>query len=200
MNVSSKYFRYYTYIKPITRFPIVKTYGSVIFTLFIMTIFIFFAIKPTVETILILQKKLEDSNQIIEQLNKKTDDLTEAKKNYDNLSPQIKSRVEEAIPDRVNFSTLIQTIESVIKTYDSSISALQIQPVNLVPKPEDKTGTISEIDFTLNIEGIYANLVSILQELRLSSRVMSIESVTLNKISEGGGLIMSIGGKVFYLK
>lgn len=200
MNASAKYFRYFTYIKPLRRFPIIKTYGSTIFTLVIITIFIFFAIKPTIETILILQKKLEDSNQIIEQLNKKTTDLTETKKNYDDLSPRIKSRVEEAIPDRVNFNTLIQTIESVIKTYDSSISALQIQPINLVPKLADKTGSISEIAFTLNIEGIYGNLVAILQELRLSSRVISIESVTLNKVSEGGGLIMSIGGKVYYLK
>lgn len=200
MNASAKYFRYFTYIKPIARFPIIKTYGSTIFTLFIITIFIFFAIKPTVETILVLQKKLEDSNEIIEQLNRKTGDLTEAKKNYDNLSPQVKSRVEQAIPDRVTFNSLVQTIESVIKTYDSSISALQIQPINLVPKLEDKTGSIAEITFTLNIEGIYSNLISILQELRLSSRVISIESVTLNKVSEGSGLIMSIGGKAYYLK
>ena len=43
-------FRYYTYIQPILRSPIIKSYGLHILTIFTMIIFIIFAIKPTAET------------------------------------------------------------------------------------------------------------------------------------------------------
>lgn len=199
-NESSKYFRYFTYIKPITKLPIVRTYGSTIFTLIIIIIFIFFAIKPTIETILILQKKLADSNKVLDQLNQKVTSLTEAKKNYDNLNPQVKRKIDDAIPNKSNFNSLIQNIENTIKTYEASISALQIQPINLVSKDQNKIGTLSQVDFTVNIEGQYQNLISILQQMTSSSRVISIDSITINKISEGSTLVMSISGKAYYLK
>ena len=69
------YSRYFTYVKPLIRLPIVRTYGATVFTIFIITIFIFFAIKPTIETILVLQKKLENSTEVLEKLQKKSKDL-----------------------------------------------------------------------------------------------------------------------------
>lgn len=199
-NESPRYFRYFTYIKPIAKLPIVRTYGSTIFTLIVIIVFIFFAIKPTIETILILQKKLDDSNKVLGQLNQKVSTLTEAKKNYDNLNPVIKRKIYDAIPDKTTFNSLVQNIENIIKTYESSISALQIQPISLVAKDQNKIGALSQIDFTVNIEGEYPNLVSILQQMTSSSRVISIDSITMNKISEESGLIMSISGKAYYLK
>ena len=75
MKSKSQYSRYFTYIRPFTKLPIVRTYGSATFTLVVMTIFIFYAIKPTVETILVLQKKLEDSTQVLEKVNQKANNL-----------------------------------------------------------------------------------------------------------------------------
>lgn len=200
MREAARYSRYFTYIKPITKSLIIRTYGSTIFTLIIIVVFIFFAIKPTIETILVLQKKLEDSNKVLAQLNKKSDDLTRAKENYDNLDSTIKNKIEQAIPDKANFTSFVQTVENLTKTHDSSISALQIQPISLIPKSAQQVGAVGRVDFTLNVEGLYPNLVSILQDLRSSSRVLSIDTITLNKLSEGAGLIMSINGKAYYLK
>lgn len=181
---SQIYSRYATYIKPLTRLPIIKTYGSTIFTLFTITIFIFYAIKPTIETILVLQKKLENSTKVLEKVNQKSKDLSLAKQNYEQLDQTIKDKIETLIPDTVTLKSIIQSLEQTAITHQASISALQIQPLTVETK-SDKLGTLTEIGFTLNTEGEYQNLILLLQELRSSPRLISIDSVSVSKLSEG---------------
>lgn len=201
MNSKSQiYSRYFTYIKPLTRSPIVKTYGSVIFTLLIITIFILFAIKPTVETILILQKKLADTTAVLDKVNKKANDLSLGKQNYDNLDEAIKNKISQAIPSSVDLKSLTFTLEQSAKVYEASISALQIQPLVLGAKSENTVGKLSEVNFTFNVEGTYQNLILLLQNLKLSSRLVSIDKLSISKVSGGSGLIMSISGKAYYIK
>lgn len=199
-NKSSIYSRYFTYIKPVGKLPIIRTYGSTIFTLVIMTVFILFAIRPTIETILILQKKLNDSNEILEKISQKANDLTLGKQNYDNLDESVKTTISNAIPDNSSVKTLIQNLEQSALQHEASISALQIQPFILEAQKPSTTLTPSDISFTFNIEGSYTNLLAVLQDLRTSSRLISIESLSLSKITEGSGLIMSITGKAYYIK
>lgn len=200
MNSKFQYSRYFTYIKPLSRSPIVKTYGSIIFTLVIITIFILFAIKPTVETILILQKKLADTSQVLDKVNKKANDLSLGKQNYDNLDQQIKLKIAQAIPPIVELKSITQTLEQSAKVHEASISALQIQPLTLGIKSENTVGSIGEVNFTFNVEGNYQNLILLLQDLKLSSRLVSIDKLSISKASEGSGLIMSISGKAYYIK
>lgn len=197
---SQMYSRYFTYIKPVTRLPIVRTYGSTIFTLIIITIFILFAIKPTVATILVLQKKLTETSEVLDKVNKKANDLSLGKQNYDNLVPDIKGKISQAIPDTIELKSVTQTLERSARLHEASISALQIQPLIINTKLQDKVGTLSEVDFTFNIEGNYQNLISLLQDFKSSSRLISIDSLSLSKVSEGSGLIMSITGKAYYIK
>lgn len=200
MRESNRYFRYFTYIKPITGLPIIKTYGSVIFTLVAVTIFVVFAIKPTVETIIILQKKLADSNQIVNKVNQKAQRLSQGKENYQNLDQNIKNKIQSSIPDTVELKSVIQILEQSAKANQASISALQIQPLVLETKQENTVGSLAEVAFTFNVEGAYKNLIALLQDLKTTSRLISINRLTLNKVGEEKTLIMSISGKAYYLK
>lgn len=197
---SARYFRYFIYIKPLTKLPIVRTYGSTIFTIIIVTIFVLFAIKPTVETILVLQKKLETSTDVLQKINQKAEGLSQAKQNYQNLDSNIKNKVQSLIPDTIQLKSVIQTLESAAKKNEASVSALQIQPLVLQDKPQTSIGNLAEVNFTFNVEGAYNNLISLLQDLKVSSRLLSIDSISLSKVLEGGGLIMSMSGKAYYLK
>lgn len=197
---AARYFRYFTYIKPVTKIPIVRTYGATIFTLFATAIFILFAIKPTVETILVLQKKLENYNQTLGKVNKKATDLSQGKQNYQNLDKETKDKIRAAIPDSLEIRSAIQTLELAAQRHEASVSALQLQPLTIDSQGEDTIGTLDEFTFTFNVEGSYQNLISLLQDLRRSARLISIDTLTLNKVSEGENLIMSISGKAYYLK
>lgn len=199
-NEASIYSRYFTYIKPVTRLPIIRTYGSTIFTLLVVLILIFFAIKPTVETILVLQKKLIDTESVLQKVTQKTNNLSLGKQNYDNLDPAIKNKIKTAIPDNVELKSVIQTLEQIALRNEASVSALQIQPLTLEPKTGHAIGAISEIKFTFNIEAKYQNMISFLQDINTSSRLITIDSVSVSKASAGSGLIMSIIGKGYFIK
>ncbi len=197
---SQIYSRYFTYIKPVTKLPIVKTYGSTIFTLLVITVFIFYAIKPTIETILVLQKKLDDSTQVLDRITQKANNLSLGKQNYEKLDPTFKSKLEAYIPDTINLKSITQTLEQGAKTHNASVSALQIQPLVIDTNVSNRAGTLAEINFTFNVEGQYKDLVSMLEEFKKSIRLISIDSLSLSKLAEGGGLIMSISGKAYYIK
>lgn len=197
---SNLYSRYFTYIKPVTQLPIIKNYGSTIFTLLTMSLLVFFAIRPTIETILVLQKKLADQDEVLQKVTQKAKNLSLGKKNYDNLDQSIKEKISAGVTDTVSLKSLVQTLEQTAKVHEASVSALQIQPLIVNTKIESQTGVLSEIFFTFNVEGAYKNLIAILQDLKSSSRLISIDSLSLSKSNEGGTLIMSLSGKAYYLK
>ncbi len=199
-NSNTQYSRYFTYIKPVTESPFIKNYGSTIFAFLTMSILTIFAIKPTVETILVLQKQLVNQNEVLQKVTQKANDLSQGKKNYDELDPNIKVKITNAIPDSLTLKSVIQNLEQSAKTHEASVSALQIQPLVISTKPTSQQGALSEVSFIFNTEGSYQNLISLLQDIRRSSRLISIDSLSISKASEGTTLIMSLSGKAYYLK
>ena len=65
-----------------------KFFGLVL-TLCALSFFGFFAIKPTVSTIIKLQKEISDSQMIIDKLDSKIHNLTELRKQYFSLENDI---------------------------------------------------------------------------------------------------------------
>lgn len=192
-------FRYYTYIKPVVENKTVRSYSPFIFSLITTTILIVFAIKPTISTILNLQKDIENHKKILAQLNTKAQDLTQAKRNLASIDPQIRVKIETAIPNKAEVSTLVKSLQSALPRQASS-SALQVQPVVLTQTSAQKIHPdLGQVSFTYNTEGSFLELVSVLSALSSSPRVIRIESVNLSKQS-GGPTIMSINGKAYYLK
>ncbi len=192
-------FRYFTYIEPVLRSPIIKTYGTTIFTIIALIIFIFFAIKPTIETILVLQKKLENSQQVYKKITDKSESLTQARKNYQNLTPDTKTKISSAVPNKVDLKTVIQSLEATALLNQASISAIQVQPLT-IDVETTKNKSLSEISFTINIEGDYDNLLSFIRQLRATNRLITIESLALNKNQDNKAILLSINGKAYYLK
>ena len=197
---STLYSRYFTYIRPVTKLPIIKNYGSTIFSLLTISILVLFAIKPTVETILVLQKKLADEDEVLQKITQKANNLSLGKTNYDNLDQNIKDKLSAAIPNTVSLKSVVQTLEQTAKIHEASVSALQIQPLVIDTKTDNRTKILSEIPFTFNTEGDYKNLVVLLQDLKTTNRLISIKSLSLSRVSDGKTLIMSLSGKAYYLK
>lgn len=196
-----RYSRYYTYIPPLFRSPIAKTYGTYTLTILVVAVFIFFAIKPTVETIIVLQKKLQDSQDVLTKINQKSQNLSLGKNNYEMIDLTTKQKVNLAVPVNIQLKTLISSLEQAANSNQASISALQIQPVTLENKTTPGTKfTLATVDFTYNLEGSYATLINILKQLQSSPRIISIDNLIFNKAIDSSTLLMSVTGKAYYLK
>lgn len=201
MNPQHRYSRYFTYIQPVFRDPVVRTYGSIILTIIAIAVFILFAIKPTIETILVLQKKLENSKEVLQKTTQKSQDLSQARKNFEVLDINVKQKIQNAIPGILTLKTLTATLEQNAILNQASISALQIQPVSITATSSSLTHKdLSEIQFVFNIEGSYDKLINVLKGISFSSRLISITNLVLNKEPESTSILMTVTGKAFFLK
>lgn len=193
--------RYYTYIRPALRSKFVRAYSTLIFSLITITVFSFYAIRPTVTTILSLQKSIDEQTSILNRLQEKVRNLTQGKQNYESLDDGVKIKLNNLVSDNPALAQLINSIDSIAQESEASISGLQFQTVDLESKKNilNKEAAITEVDFTLISKGTFPSLMRLLTALKRTDRLISISSINFVQPSEGS-LIMSINAKAYYLK
>lgn len=198
---TSKYSRYYTYVKPVIENKIIRSSAPYIFSLITISILTIFAIRPTVSTILNLQKNIGENEKVLQALDSKAQSLIEGKRNLDNLNPEIKVKIEAAAPTETNVPAVIANLQS-SSVNIASVSALQIQPLTIIDNTiSEKKALLSlgEINFAYNTQGQFYQLLLSLENLNKSSRLLNITSVVINKQADDPP-VLSITGKAYYLK
>jgi len=196
---STRASRYFTYIQPLLKIPLIRTYGSIIFTIAALIVFIVFAIKPTVQTILVLQKTLENENEILNKLTKKSEDLGLARNNYQNIDPIIKNKIATAIPTSLELGSLMRSLENTTLGSEATISALQFQTIN-VDTTTNTIPSLREIIFTFNVEGNYETIKLIIAGLRTTNRSIIVDKLSIAKVEDQSTLLMTVSGKAYYLR
>src|SRR3990170_884607 len=89
-----------------------KKFFGIILTFCALSFFGFFAIKPTVSTILKLQKELSDSQFVFDQLKTKIKNLTELRKQYFSLQSDLPT-ITSAITIQPDVQLLFAQIQSI---------------------------------------------------------------------------------------
>lgn len=198
--INPKASRYFIYIKPVIQNPTLRSAAPHIFSLVSIIIFTLFALKPTISTILNLQKDIDNNREVYAALEQKGRNLTEGKRNLENLGTETNNKIKGSIPDQANVTSLINSLKSSIDR-EASIAALQIQPVTIYDasvKPGDQFST-AEIEFSLSVRGNFSQLVKTIDGLHKSSRLIELRAVTISKQQEGSP-VLSVTGKGYYLK
>lgn len=192
--------KYFTYIKPILRNKAARTYGPVMFSLVTIAIFSVFAVKPTVETIISLQKSISEQNELLDKVTTKADNLVLGRRNYQNIDSEVRIKLESLIPNSLFLPTIINNLNALAISNQASISAIQFQPSVLEPTPEslNKNAGLKEITFIINTQGSYNSLVNFLTNLS-NERLIEVQSIIFNKTEENP-LSMTINAKAYYLK
>ncbi len=190
---------YYIYIEPVIKNPIIKSVAPYIFSLVTLTVFLVFAVRPTLVTISNLQKDIQNHETTLEALNLKSKNLTQGKKNYESLPADTKKKIVEHLPFSANVVTLTASLQNAVPL-GATISALQIDPVILF----DSSGTaatpeLKEVNFSYNLDGNYPQLLTALDNLNRASRLVNITSIVLAKPSSSSGTL-AVTGKAYFLK
>lgn len=193
--------RYYTYVRPIMRNKFAKTYSSLIFSLITISIFSYYAIRPTVTTILSLQKSIVEQNLIVKTLDKKVADLVAGKQNLDNIPQPVQTKLKNLIPSNPALPQLINSLSFAIDDAEATISGIQFQPVVLETKvlPASKSATLQEVPFTMNVQGDFPNLMEVLTILKRLDRLVSVTSINFTRPPESE-LMMTVAGKAYFIK
>lgn len=196
MNFS--YSRYYVYVKPVIKNPIVRTYSSLVFSLLAVTFFSMFALRPTLKTIISLQKDIDQQKQVLDQLIQKTKSLDQGIKNYQSLDSQVKLKLESLIPSKVSPANIIEELNTLATRFDASISAIQFQPFEIINNapPPTKDADLKEILLNLSLRGSYEALSGFLNSLKFSKHLILVDTVNFNSTDEG--LIMTVAARTIF--
>lgn len=194
-----KYSRYYTYIKPVSENKFVRSSAPYIFSIITTSILIIFAIRPTISTISNLQKNIENNQQVLDNITSKSLNLSEAKKRFESIPSSSKNKINTAIPQDAEITTLIASLQNAVPK-EATISAIHIEGVTVVDtQPLKIPPSLNEIKFIFNVQGSYTQIMATLSQLKKTSRTISIDTIDIGKQSEGA-ILLSISGKGYFLR
>lgn len=198
-----RYRRYYQRIIPLLKRPATRAYMGFILSLFTISFFAFFAIRPTVNTIVELLRKIEDGKYTSKKLTEKITALSTAQNTYFQLMNDL-DVVYEAIPSDALMEDYVVGLENVILA--SRVEILGTQIGNFKISDEDDTRervkkeSASQVRVMINTQGKYENVLNMLENLQSVRRITSIEGASIASGGEGKDkLTLTIRAKTYFI-
>ncbi len=177
--IKNKYFPTIPYLTPEGS----QKFFGIVLTLCALSFFGFFAIKPTVSTILKLQKELSDSQQVLNQMETKIKNLTELRKQYFNLQGDIPI-VTSAITIQPDAPVLFAQIKSIAQTSSVIIKKLQNFEVEVLRNDKSANKNYYSYSFAIAGSGSFENISKFMQILTNMERVINIDIFSINNITD----------------
>lgn len=169
-----------------------------IFTFSALSFFAIFAINPTLSTIVELQKQVTDSEFTHAQLKTKINALSQLQSQYTLLETELPI-VQDAIPTNADVPISTAQIRALAKKYKQTIKTMRVNEVVLA-SPRLANTRVSSFVFQLETTGQYENMIRFAKALGNLSRIMVVESLTIDKDSQTEELVMQIRGREYFKK
>jgi len=191
-SLPDQYRKYYHNLEPIIQKPKTKLYSTIIFFFLVVALFGWYAIKPTIQTILYLRREIVDKQAINKKMDEKIDALVQAQTNLDTIQKHL-VYLSDALPPNANAVDAARQLQTVTKTTIASLSALQIASVPILTESSGSAGTktteskYNDFPITLSLVGPYTDLSTILYGILGMRRIFRIDSMTFSQEKESVG-------------
>jgi len=196
----SRYQKYFVKFGSFYQRKKARTYTGVVFSIFTVIFFLYFAIKPTLVTITGLFKEIQDQRQVAEKLQDKINSLNQAQMEYSLIENDL-YLVDQALPTDPQVSSLVKEIEALARQSGVSLEGFRVDKTQL--KGESSLGTTSQINLNINVNGEYKNLKDFLNSLSSLRRVILVKSFSFKSAkTESQTLTLGLGlaADAHYLK
>lgn len=164
-----------------------KPFTYIGLTLFSLSFFSAFAIRPALIAITDLRHQIELTREIDADLQTKLRNISRARPIYERIEEDI-PLIEEALPREKPLSNLINSLNAHASTAGVSISSLRISSKGELVKGRNLT--INSL--SMQILGDFPAIVNFVKNLENSRRQFSVESIQIRSLSrkgEGEGLL-----------
>jgi Tfp pilus assembly protein PilO len=174
-----------------------RSYLALTLSLFTLSFFGLFAIRPTLITAFSLFKSNTDLKKLSIEYENKIGSLIRAQSEYEQIRNDT-PLILNAIPPTTNFNKMAMTIERFAERENVIINQLQIDSVFISQLPS--TGKLNNFGFSMIGIGNYLSLTSFISHLLNHQRIIKIDSLEFAK--EGGTvsstLRMNLKGTTYY--
>lgn len=166
-------------------------YIYITISLFTLSFFGFFAIRPTIVTIVNLNRQLEDNREVLEKIKQKQADLAKLTQDFETMSGDI-ALIEKAVPKTPNIPYLSRQIETVAFRSNVTITSLDFGAIDA---GEQKAGDLASFPISISVEGNEIDVNKFIRELSSIDRLLGFERFTTGKARRTafGGIISMKG-------
>lgn len=183
-----RYRRYYQSLEPTFKASATTSYTMAIFSFLAISLFGWYGIRPTVQTILFLRREIADNIEVNKRMENKITQLVEAQAAYQNAADNLVI-LDQALPQDPNVLYVMGQLQSLAKSTNSSLSAVQVPTVPLAPPaatPSAGTGGGKLIDVPIVVvaNGTYTAIKSFLDGLVSMRRLFTIGTIGLSASKE----------------
>lgn len=206
-----RYRRYYTYIEPVVSDPVIRGYFSLAASLVLAAFLLVFALSPTVNTILALNKKIENNRVVLRRLEEKTRNLVAARQNYAMVADLV-PLLEVAIPERAMPHLAIGAVLNSASISGVSVTAMRFKNVDL--GLEQDLGALGgandtrvqpalavmvpTISFSLAVSGPNLAMEDFLKRVESQLHYVRLTNLTRTGLLESGSVAVDVGGVGYY--
>ena len=189
------------------RMPVVQVSLQLVLSVFIIAFFLMFALRPTIETIITLQKNIDDSKQTLQKLDTKVSALQRAATVLTALQPSL-PYIESSIPStEAGYRAFTSELELLaaqagVRLVSENFGGTVLYSQLAAPFTLSKNESVVPMTVNLQVSGTYSAVSTFLQSLIRLDRVMNIASATMAHEAAStttGGVNLSLTGTVYYL-
>jgi Tfp pilus assembly protein PilO len=177
--MQNKYFPTLPYLSPERS----QKFFGIILTFCAISFFGFFAIEPTVSTILKLQKELSDNQFVLDQLETKIKNLTTLRKQYFSLQSDL-PMITNTITVQPDVHLLFAQIQSIAQTSGVAIKKLQNFAVEVLIDDRNVNKKYYSYSFIVAGIGSFENISKFTQTLTNMERVVDIDVFSVKNIAD----------------
>lgn len=216
INYRGQYLRYNRYFRQLTdvyaKIPAFRTGLELLLTLFTISFFLIFALRPTANTIAELWASQNSQKEIKGRLEQKIKDLSSAQKIWEVEQKRIEL-AEEALPQKPDPDIYIKQIENLAIAKGLSINFLSVDKVTLrggtqrevqEEKERAKIPGLETVGSSLSLSGQYSSLLGFLEDLEGLRRIVKTASLSFSTTRGGAPqettLLLTISNEVAHYK
>jgi len=204
---TAKYRKYYEAIGGFAKTPKNRAYTTTIFSFLAVSLFGWYAIRPTLQTILYLRREIIDKTDISKKMEEKISNLIGAQATYQSVENQL-PLLDAALPTNPEAVSLVQQIKKLADTTNATITSIQVAsvpiltgdaaPVETKNTPATGAKSLTEFktktfNFSVILVGGYPTLKSFLDGIMNMRRVVAIDSMNFIPTSDAEATVTTDG-------
>lgn len=190
-SLSVTFKKYYRNIGPILKKPTMQASTTAVFSFLSISLFLWYAVRPTAQTIIYLQREIADKTTLNQQMEAKITALIEAQATYENIKDRLPI-LDDALPHQPDAVILAREIRNIANLSQASVSAVQIPAVPLTTNQASPGANLKAqaplqtFPVTIVLSGSYPSLKSFLDRILQLRRITSIDQISLKQIGTLG--------------
>ncbi len=217
-NYKTEYQRYKHYYQDLTERvdkPKNRVYSTTVFSFLAVSLFGWYAIKPTVQTILFLRREIADDQVISLQMEDKISALVEAQSAHQTIEPKL-GLIDSALPSSPDVLAVVSQLRALADNAQASLSAVQVPTVPLLGKDASQSaaaaptksapaaGTLGDFPLSVTLNGSFDGIRSFMNGLLSIRRAITVDAISILPSKESSptkntGLQLTLKLKAYYL-